>query len=97
MNCNITIAGHDYSVEFGYDITAHRTPDGWTEPGDPAEWVVVGELSLKADGHGTDKKTELEVPKWLYEVICQGIYNDEEVNLKIQEADFMGGRSGDHD
>ena len=88
MKCNIIIAGHDYSVEFDYDITSHGTSPSWTDPGDPAEWVIDGDLTLKADGHGDNKDAELEVPKWLYETICQAIYDDEKVNSKIQEASW---------
>lgn len=87
MNLNITIAGHNYSVEFEYKITAHSTPSSWTDPGDPAEWEIEGAIALKADGHGDDKETELEVPKWLCDVIIQAICDDEAVNDKIQQSD----------
>ena len=46
MNCNITIAGHDYSVEFDYDITAHGTPDGWIEPGGPPRLAFSSPLPV---------------------------------------------------
>ena len=88
MNHNIVIAQHDYSVEFDYVITSHGTSSSWTDPGDPAEWVIVGGITLKADGHGDNKDAELEVPEWLYRTICQAIYDDEKVNSKIQEASW---------
>ena len=95
METTVEIAGHELIVEYVFEITAHGCPQtGPTyssggEPAEPAEFEIEV-LGLYFPKSATDLP-ELEMPKWLKDILTTHLSERDDINDIIQRADYERG------
>jgi hypothetical protein len=90
MITTITILETNFDVEWVFDITAHGnagTAPSLSYPGDPPEPCEfdITILSISTPKQATD--ATLELPTWLNDLIANHLYERDDINALVQEAD----------
>lgn len=99
MITTVTILETNFDVEWNYDITAHGNngvAPSLSYAGDPPEpcefdLEVIGVFDPKAPD------TILELPKWLHDLIANHLYERDDINEIVQQADQEHGGDYDYD
>jgi len=96
MLSDIVLFETNFAVEWDYDITAHGnggTAPSMNYPGDPPEACeyTIEVLALYKEH---DKK-ELEFPAWLKDLITEHLYQRDDINDLVQQADQDRAYDGD--
>lgn len=89
MNATVTILETNFDVEYDYDITTHGsngTAPSMTYPGDPDEPAEF-DLEVLSIALSTKPDVELELPAWLKDVITAHLYERQDINDIVQQAD----------
>lgn len=97
MKTTVTIAGSELDVEWDYDITTHGNggcAPSLSYPGDPPE---PAEYDIEVLGIEFPKQAAdvtLELPVWLKDLISTHLYERDDINEIVQQADQD--RGGDY-
>lgn len=92
----VTLLETNFEVEYDFKITTHGYGDSGPSlehPGDPPE---PAEFDLEILSINLPKGSELELPDWLKKIIEQHLYERDDVNDAVQEADQEDGRGSDN-
>lgn len=89
MNCTVTILETNFDVEYDFDITASGscgTAPSLTYPGDPEE---PAEFDIEVLGIALSAKpdVELELPAWVKDLLTAHLYERQDINDIVQQAD----------
>jgi len=89
---SVEIAGTELIVEYDFDITAHGCSAHMGSlsyeghPAEPAEFVV-NILGIRFPKQGADIP-QLEIPRWLEDVLTSHLYECDDINDVVQKADM---------
>jgi hypothetical protein len=87
MKAAVTILDTNLEVEYDFKITAHGCPErgpSYSSGGEPAE---PAEFELEVLGIETVAGMDLELPKWLKDLLTEHLYEREDINEIVQRAD----------
>ena len=92
MRATVTILETNFEVEWTFKITASGSPEtgpSYYSGGEPATGAEfeLEVLSL----HLPKQDAELELPKWLNDLIATDLYERDDINDIVQQADYERG------
>ena len=98
MLSDIVIFETNFAVEWEYNIISHGnggSAPSWNHPGDPPEPCEY-DIEVIALYKEHDKK-ELDFPAWLKDLVTEHLYNRDDINDLVQQADMDRGDDRDYD
>lgn len=92
MEATVEIAGHELIVDYEFKITSRGCPatgPSYSSGGEPAE---AAEFEITVLGARFPKQhadvPELEIPKWLEDILVWHLMERDDVNEIVQQADY---------
>lgn len=100
MQTAITILETNFLVEWDYNITAHGNngcAPSLSYPGDPPEPCEfdIEVLGIEVPNQNADAAA-LELPTWLNDLIASHLYERDDINAIVQQADQDRGSDDDY-
>jgi hypothetical protein len=90
MIATVTILETNFEVEWDFNITAHGNggcAPSLSYPGDPPEPAEFDITILGIEGPQKYGDAALEIPAWLSDLIATHLYERDDINTIVQEAD----------
>jgi hypothetical protein len=94
MKTTVTILENNFDVEWDYDITTHGNlgvAPSLSYPGDPPEPAEFDIEILGIEFPNQHLDVALELPLWLKQVIASHLYERDDINEIVQQADQESG------
>lgn len=90
MKATVTLLETNLEVEYDFNITTGGcSSNGWDEPGWAAEFdiEVLGISFSGKSSHPSAPDIELQLPKWLSDLLATHLSAREDINTIVQQAD----------